>query len=110
MTQQTANPVPALHAGDADRPDYPLLDLLQYFLRLGTLGFGGPIALCGYMQRDLVERRGWGAAGDDKQGVGAAPPSPRPPPPHLGGYPRGGRAPRAGGARSGLCLCLPPFP
>jgi len=30
-----------------------------YFLRLGTLGFGGPIALCGYMQRDLVERRRW---------------------------------------------------
>jgi hypothetical protein len=30
-----------------------------YFLRLGTLGFGGPIALAGYMQRDLVEERGW---------------------------------------------------
>jgi chromate transporter len=30
-----------------------------YFLRLGTFGFGGPIALAGYMQRDLVERRGW---------------------------------------------------
>lgn len=34
-------------------------DLAGYFLRLGTLGFGGPIALAGYMQRDLVERRGW---------------------------------------------------
>src|SRR6266481_3649829 len=31
--------------------------LVLYFLRLGTLGFGGPIALVGYMQRDLVERR-----------------------------------------------------
>ena len=31
--------------------------LLLYFLRLGTLGFGGPIALVGYMQRDLVEER-----------------------------------------------------
>lgn len=30
-----------------------------YFLRLGTFGFGGPIALCGSMQRDLVEERGW---------------------------------------------------
>lgn len=30
-----------------------------YFLRLGTMGFGGPIALAGYMERDLVERRGW---------------------------------------------------
>jgi chromate transporter len=32
---------------------------LAYFLRLGTFGFGGPIALAGYMQRDLVERRRW---------------------------------------------------
>ncbi len=33
--------------------------LVRYFLRLGTVGFGGPIATVGYMQRDLVERRGW---------------------------------------------------
>jgi hypothetical protein len=32
---------------------------LQYLLGLGTWGFGGPIASVGYMQRDLVERRGW---------------------------------------------------
>jgi hypothetical protein len=36
---------------------FTLRDLLLYFLRLGTLGFGGPIALAGYMQRDLVETR-----------------------------------------------------
>jgi chromate transporter len=36
-----------------------LRDLLRYFLGLGGLGFGGPIALVGYMQRDLVEERGW---------------------------------------------------
>src|ERR1041385_3754868 len=34
-----------------------LRQLVYYFLRLGTLGFGGPIALAGYMQRDLVEQR-----------------------------------------------------
>ena len=34
-----------------------LQDITMYFLRLGTLGFGGPVALAGYMQRDLVERR-----------------------------------------------------
>src|SRR5215470_9477580 len=33
--------------------------LLKYFLYLGSLGFGGPVALVGCMQRDLVERRGW---------------------------------------------------
>src|SRR5262249_53553044 len=32
---------------------------LRYFVGLGTWGFGGPIASVGYMQRDLVERRGW---------------------------------------------------
>ena len=37
----------------------PLSRLVAYFLRLGTVGFGGPIALVGYMQRDLVEDRHW---------------------------------------------------
>src|SRR5205823_9135597 len=35
-----------------------------YFLRLGTVGFGGPVALVGYMHHDLVERRGWIAEED----------------------------------------------
>lgn len=34
-------------------------EFLRYFLWLGTFGFGGPIALAGYMQRDLVERKRW---------------------------------------------------
>ena len=40
-------------------PTYSLGELVAYMLRLGTLGFGGPVALAGYMRRDLVERRGW---------------------------------------------------
>ena len=36
-----------------------IAELLKYFLYLGTLGFGGPVALVGYMQRDLVEQRKW---------------------------------------------------
>jgi chromate transporter len=36
-----------------------LAGLVRYFLYLGTLGFGGPVALAGFMHRDLVERRRW---------------------------------------------------
>ncbi len=36
-----------------------LWQLTAYFLKLGTIGFGGPVALVGYMQRDLVERHEW---------------------------------------------------
>src|SRR4029079_6743671 len=39
------------------RPLYSLWQMTAYALRLGTLGFGGPVALVGYMHRDLVERR-----------------------------------------------------
>ena len=36
-----------------------LLEVARYFLRLGATGFGGPVALCGQMEHDLVEQRGW---------------------------------------------------
>jgi chromate transporter len=36
-----------------------LAELLLYFLRLGLLGFGGPVALVGQMERELVAERGW---------------------------------------------------
>src|SRR5262245_17692726 len=52
--------------------------LLLYFLQLGTTGFGGPIALVGYMQRDLVERRGWVAPKDYKEGLALAQLAPGP--------------------------------
>lgn len=35
------------------------VDLVRYFLRLGLLGFGGPVALVGQMERELVGERGW---------------------------------------------------
>src|SRR5438445_10370973 len=42
---------------------------IRYFVGLGTWGFGGPIATVGYMQRDLVERRGWLTRADFLDGV-----------------------------------------
>src|SRR5262245_63154496 len=63
---------------ESDRHVFSLGDLLRYFLRLGTFGFGGPIALCGYMQRDLVERRGWISPEDYKQGLALAQLAPGP--------------------------------
>jgi chromate transporter len=38
---------------------HPLAELLIYFLRLGLLGFGGPVALVGQMEREVVAERGW---------------------------------------------------
>jgi chromate transporter len=51
---------------------------LLYFLRLGTFGFGGPIALAGYMQRDLVERRRWISERDYLEGLALAQLAPGP--------------------------------
>lgn len=56
----------------------PLRAFLLYFLRLGTVGFGGPIALTGYMQRDLVERRRWVSEEDYKEGLSLAQLAPGP--------------------------------
>jgi chromate transporter len=55
-----------------------LRDLLRYFLTLGTFGFGGPIALAGYMQRDLVERRRWITKKDYVEGLALAQLAPGP--------------------------------
>lgn len=61
-----------------DRAPYTLLQLVLYMLRLGTLGFGGPVALVGYMHRDLVEERQWITEGDYKEGLALAQLAPGP--------------------------------
>src|SRR5947207_3656769 len=63
--EATATPTP-------ERVPYTHWQLVRYFLRLGTLGFGGPVALVGYMQRDLVEQRAWIAEADYKEGLALA--------------------------------------
>src|SRR6478609_6454102 len=59
-------------------PVYSLWQLVRYMLRLGTLGFGGPVALAGYMHRDLVEARGWITDDDYKEGIALAQLAPGP--------------------------------
>lgn len=50
-------------------PGYSLRDLIVYFLKLGTWGFGGPVALVGYMHRDLVENKKWITDDDYREGL-----------------------------------------
>ncbi|HZX31116.1 MAG TPA: chromate transporter [Rhodocyclaceae bacterium] len=59
-------------------PTYTLWQMVLYMLRLGTLGFGGPVALVGYMHRDLVEGRGWITESDYKEGLALAQLAPGP--------------------------------
>lgn len=61
-----------------DRPTYTLRQLVLYFLRLGALGFGGPVALAGYMRRDLVDARQWITEADYKEGLALAQLAPGP--------------------------------
>ncbi len=57
---------------------YSLSDLVFYALRLGATGFGGPVALVGYMFRDLVEKRKWISESDYKEGLALAQLAPGP--------------------------------
>ncbi|GBF86500.1 chromate transporter [Aphanothece sacrum] len=69
-----SNPTPL----NLDQPTYSLKQLTQYFLKLGTLGFGGPIALIGYMHRDLVEERQWISEAAYQEGLTLAQVAPGP--------------------------------
>lgn len=53
-------------------PNYKLGQMVWYAVQLGTIGFGGPVALIGYMHRDLVERRKWISESEYKEGLALA--------------------------------------
>ncbi|MFT3681395.1 MAG: chromate transporter [Ferruginibacter sp.] len=59
-------------------PAYTLQQLIFYFLKLGTTGFGGPVALVGYMHKDLVEEKKWITEEEYKQGLALAQLAPGP--------------------------------
>jgi chromate transporter len=86
-----------------------LRELLLYFLRLGTFGFGGPIALAGHMQRDLVESRHWVAKEDYVEGLAFSQLSPGPLAAQLAMYLGWVRAGWIGATLVGLTFILPSF-
>src|SRR5262245_63113901 len=86
-----------------------LRELILYFLRLGTTGFGGPIALVGYMQRDLVEKRRWIAERDALEGLALAQLAPGPLAAQLAIYLGWVRAGVVGATLVGVAFVLPSF-
>ncbi len=91
------------------RPELSLRQIAGYFARLGTIGFGGPIALAGYMQRDLVERRHWFTQEEYLQGLAVSQTLPGPLAAQLAmwlGYVRRGFW---GASAAAVPFILPPF-
>jgi chromate transporter len=86
-----------------------LREFLAYFLYLGTFGFGGPIALAGYMQRDLVERRRWISKEDYVDGLALAQLAPGPLAAQLAIYLGYVRAGALGATLVALAFVLPSF-
>ncbi|WP_028215473.1 chromate transporter [Paraburkholderia mimosarum] len=93
----------------ATAPGYTLVQLVLYMLRLGTFGFGGPVALVGYMHRDLVERRGWISESDYREGLALAQMMPGPLAAQLGIYMGYVHYHIVGATLAGIAFVLPSF-
>ena len=94
-------------ADESTRVSFPRF--AGYFLWLGTVGFGGPIALAGHMQQDLVDERGWISKEDYLEGLALAQLAPGPLAAQLAiylGYIRGGIL---GATAVGVAFILPSF-
>ena len=91
------------------RAGYSLWQMVGYMAKLGTVGFGGPVALCGYMHRDLVERRKWISEGDYKEGLALAQLMPGPLAAQLAIYLGFVHYGIAGATLVGLAFVLPSF-
>ncbi len=93
----------------SERPLYSLAQLTRYFLKLGTIGFGGPVALVGYMYRDLVEARRWITEEDYKDGLTLAQLMPGPLAAQLAMYLGYVRYRVVGATVAGVAFVLPSF-
>ncbi|WP_264565340.1 chromate transporter [Flavobacterium sp. N3904] len=92
-----------------EKLNYTLLDLIKYFLKLGTTGFGGPVALVGYMHRDLVEDKKWINDSDFKEGLALSQLAPGPLAAQLGIYIGFVHFGVLGATLSGLAFVIPSF-
>ncbi|MBI4693251.1 MAG: chromate transporter [Gammaproteobacteria bacterium] len=90
-------------------PNYSLWQLVRYALKLGTIGFGGPVALVGYMYRDLVETRAWISEADYKEGLTLAQLMPGPLAAQLAMYVGYVHYRRRGATMVGIAFVLPSF-
>lgn len=90
-------------------PGYTLWQMVLYMLRLGSLGFGGPVALVGYMHRDLVEQRGWISEADYKEGLALAQLAPGPLAAQLGIYMGYVHYRLLGATLAGIAFVIPSF-
>jgi chromate transporter len=90
-------------------PQYTLRELVLYFLKLGTIGFGGPVALVGYMHRDLVEQRKWISEDEYKEGMALAQLSPGPLAAQLGIYLGFVHYSFMGATLAGIAFVIPSF-
>ncbi len=91
------------------QPPVPLPRFLGYFLWLGTVGFGGPIALAGHMQQDLVEQLRWITKQDYVEGLALAQLAPGPLAAQLAMYLGYVRAGFPGATLTGIAFILPSF-
>jgi len=98
---------PAGSLGDAEAFSHRAL--LAYFLRLGTLGFGGPIVLSEHMERDLVQERRWITPQEFKEGFALAQLAPGPLAAQLAIYLGWARAGVTGAITVGLAFIGPSF-
>ena len=94
---------------DAVTPRYSLWELTRYALKLGSIGFGGPVALVGYMHRDLVERRQWIGEADYREGLTLAQLMPGPLAAQLAMYLGYVHYRRLGATLVGVAFVLPSF-
>src|SRR6266853_1879626 len=101
------NPEPNSIAAEPKRVS--LAKFVGYFLRLGTVGFGGPIALAGHMQQDLVDERGWVRKEDYLEGLALAQLAPGPLAAQLAIYLGYLRAGVLGASAVGVAFVLPSF-